>query len=238
MKLKSLKLILIAVFVTLPFSIPILKGEASSTPESDAPLSSGMGSVETLEANYKVWAAEYERNGGERNLIVPMSANKGVSTEQAAAYGMATLNLIDQTVSVEVRGFADTDKLDFWLIDNRSGADRTLAPETGDAMARVGALSREGGVAKLDASFGGQVSADFEPDFIAITRAGKSPVEDRLLTGQTTLFQKLYRSDKQGRFGQLSDSDKAAQTSGEERDIRAVGRLAESAGQCAGRADT
>ncbi|HKQ72252.1 MAG TPA: hypothetical protein VJ810_00895 [Blastocatellia bacterium] len=214
MKLKSVKLILIAVFVTIPFSIPLLRGEASSTPDSDAALSSGMGSVETLEANYRAWAADFERNGGERNLIIPMSANRGVSTEQAAAYGMATLNLIDQTVSVEVRGFANTDKLDFWLIDNRSGAERTLAPESGDAMARVGALSYEGGVARLDASFGGQIPADFEPDFIAITRAGKSPVEDRLLTGQTTLFQKLYRSEKQGRFGVLSDSAQPSQPAG------------------------
>jgi hypothetical protein len=218
MKLKAVKLLVISAFALLPLAIPLLRGDASATSEGEKLLSTGLGNVETLQANYRAWAADFERQGGERNILLPLGANPGVATGQATAAGMAKLNLIEQKVSVEVRGLAATDELDFWLIDNRSG---TLVPEPGDAMVRVGSLSNADGVARLDASFGGAITADFEPDFIAITRAGKSPVEERLLTGQTTLFQRLYHSEKQGRFGVLSDSDEPAAQKG------LLGRLAD-----------
>jgi hypothetical protein len=72
-------------------------------------------------------------------------------------------------------------------------------------------LRSAGRVANLEADFSNLVPEDFEPDFIAITSAGKSPVEDRLLTAQTTLYHRLYHSEKLGRFGSLSDSDQSAQ---------------------------
>jgi cytochrome c peroxidase len=214
MKLKAAKLLVLSVFLLLPLAIPLLRSEASATSESEKLLSSGLGSVETLQANYRAWAADFERQGGERNILLPLGANPGVATGQSAAAGLVKLNLIEQTVSVEVKGLAATDELDFWLVDNRSGAAGTLVPEPGDAMVRVGSLSVTDGVARLDASFGSAVTADFEPDFIAITRAGKSPIEERLVTGQTTLFQKLYHSEKQGRFGVLSDSAEPAAQKG------------------------
>src|SRR5262249_35298353 len=51
----------------------------------------------------------------------------------------------------------------------------------------------------------------FEPDFIAVTSAGKSPVEDRLLTAQTTLYQKLYHSAKLSQFGVLGGEPEPAE---------------------------
>ena len=191
--------------------LSLLRAKYHLIPENDSLLSTGLGSVETLEAGYKAWAANFEQNGGERNIILPMSSSRVTTSKQASGYGLAKLNLIDKTVSVEVRGFPETEALDFWLIDNASASGGTVLPEEVDALVRVGSLSHEGGVAKLDASFGHEVSPDFEPDLIAITPAGKSPVEDRLLTGQTTLFHRLYHSEKQGRFGVLPDSDKPAQ---------------------------
>jgi hypothetical protein len=211
MKPRTFKLTVLFTFLLCTIGGLIFEGEVSSNPENDSLLSTGLGSVETLEAGYKAWTDNFEQNGGERNIILPMSSSRVTTSEQASAYGLATLNLIDKTVSVEVRGFPESDALDFWLIDNASASGGTVLPEEGDALVRVGSLSHEDGVAKLDASFGQEVSPDFEPDFIAVTPAGKSPVEERLLTGQTTLFHRLYHSEKQGRFGVLSDSDKSGQ---------------------------
>jgi cytochrome c peroxidase len=211
MKPRTFKLTVLFSFLLSTVGGLILEGRVSSNPENDSLLSTGLGSVETLEAGYKAWAADFEQNGGERNIILPMSSSRVTTTAQASAYGLAKLNLIDKTVSVEVRGFSETAALDFWLIDNASASGGTVLPEAVDALVRVGSLSHEGGVAKLDASFSTEVSPDFEPDFIAITPAGKSPIEERLLTGQTTLYHKLYHSEKQGRFGVLPDRDKPAQ---------------------------
>lgn len=214
MKPRTLKLTILFSFLLSTVGGLILESNTSSNPENDSLLSTGLGNVETLEAGYKDWAAKFEQAGGERNLILPMGSSRLTATEPASASGVAKLNLVDKTVSVEVRGFPETAALDFWLIDNASTAGGTVLPEEGDALVRVGSLSYEGGVAKLDAGFGTDVAPDFEPDFIAVTHAGKSPVEERLLTGQTTLFQRLYHSEKQGRFGVLPDSDKPAKPAG------------------------
>src|SRR5262245_21100259 len=187
MKLKTTKLLIISSLILFSFWMTNSKGEASSTTEDQTLLSTGLGNVETLRASYETWAADFEKNGGEKNIILPMSSGQGVSTEQPGAAGLAKLNLVDKSVSVEVRGYPETEELDFWLVDNKTGQGRTILPEPGDVMMRVGSLKSDGGVAKLDAGFSNQEPKDFEPDFIAITRAGKSPVEDRLLTAQTTL---------------------------------------------------
>lgn len=212
MKPRTLKLTILFSFLLFIFGglilVELIESKVSSNHENTSLLSTGMGSVETLEAGYKAWAANFEQNGGERNIILPMTSSRVTASQQASAYGLAKLNLVDKTVSVEVKGLPETEAVDFWLVDNASASGGTVLPEEVDALVHVGSLSHKGGVAKLDASFGHEVSPDFEPDFIAITPAGKSPVEMRLLTGQTTLFHRLYHSEKQGRFGVLPDGDK------------------------------
>jgi cytochrome c peroxidase len=208
MKPKTLKLVVISSLFLLSFWAILSKGEASPAAQGQSLSSTGLGSVETLQASYDTWAADFEKNGGERNIILPMNANRGLSTERPGAYGLARLNLIDKRVMVEARGFSEAEQLDFWLVDNAAGQG-TLLPEQGDVMVRVGSLRSAGGVAKLDASFSGQEPENFEPDFVAITRAGESPVEEMLLTAQTTLYHRLYHSAAQGRFGALTDSVQA-----------------------------
>src|SRR5215813_8341001 len=188
MNSKTLKLIVVCSLVVFSLWITILKGEASSTADDPTLLSTGIGSPETLQASYDAWASNFEKNGGERNIILPMNASEAIATHQQGVYGMATLNLIDRRVSVEVRGVSPTAELDLWLVDNKAGEGRTVLPEAGDAMVWVGTLKADGGVAKLDAAFSDQEPEGFEPDFIAVTTSGKSPVEDRLLTAETTLF--------------------------------------------------
>jgi len=147
MKPRTFKLTIISLFVLSLCGGIILQGEASSNPHDDGLLSTGLGSVETLEAAYKDWAAKFEQNGGERNIVLPLSAGKLSEATSSAAYGLAQLNLIDKTVAVEVRGLPETAMLDFWLIDNASASGGTVLPEAGDTLVRVGSLSYEGGVA-------------------------------------------------------------------------------------------
>jgi hypothetical protein len=211
MKLKTIKLLVVSSLVLFSFWVTNPKGEASSTTESQTLLSTGLGNVETLRASYETWAADFDKNGGERNIILPMNSGQGKLTEHQGASGLVKLNLVDKRVSAEVRGVPETEELDFWLVDNKPGQGRAILPEPGDVMVKVGSLRSAAGIAKLDAGFSNQEPDDFEPDFIAITRAGKSPVEDRLLTAQTTLYHRLYHSAKLGQFGILSDGDRIEQ---------------------------
>ena len=213
MKAKTLKLLVLSSLVLFSFWLTTSKGEATSTADNQTLSSTGLGNTETLQASYATWVADFEKNGGEKNITLPMNSSQAVSAQQAGAFGLAKLNLVDKNVSVEVRGFPESEELDLWLVDNLTGEGRTLLPEAGDTMVKVGSLRSAASIANLDTDFSNLVPQDFEPDFIAITSRGKSPVENRLLTAQTTLYHRLYHSEQMGRFGVLSDSELTEQPS-------------------------
>ncbi len=203
MKVKILKLLVLAFLITA-CALPVLflSGKASS--ETDpAPASLGRSSVEAFNANYKAWEAQYEKNGGDRNLVLAMGWFKGLSTGQSRASGVARLNLIDGVVSVEINGLSNEEGWDLWMIDSVAGS--SIMPEPNDAMRHLGSLSFDGKLAKFEANLGSDTFTSFDMDLIIVTRAGKNPTEDRTLVGTTSLFPRLYRSAQRGQF--LADAD-------------------------------
>ncbi|HKQ74453.1 MAG TPA: hypothetical protein VJ810_12250 [Blastocatellia bacterium] len=206
MKLRLVKLVTIATVVACALYVALSSYKTSSVSASESEyVSTGYGTVENLEANYKEWEAQYEKEGGDRNWTLAMGWFKGLSTEQTYAKGRATVNLIDGTVSVAIDGLPKEEGWDVWLIDSDAGS---ILPEASDNILRIGSLQHEGKVAKLKADLGDCAFADFELDLIMVTRAGMSPIENRVLVGTTTLFHRLYRSKQRGEFGALSDHPK------------------------------
>ena len=198
---KRAQLALIAFLMAFVVPMVLSGGEASS----DSEQLSTMNSADYLLADYKVWEAKYVENGGDRNMVMSMGYMKGLSTEKMNASGQVTLNLIDGTVSVQAEGLSRREAWDFWLIDN--GRRSSVTPDADDAMVLVGSLKHGDQFAKLEANLGSEVFVNFDPDLYVVTRAGKSPEEERILVGTTTLFHRLYRSGQRGQFGQLADMD-------------------------------
>lgn len=191
----------------------------SETPSSaDTKLTStGLGNVESLEASYKAWEQEYVKNGGDRNMVVPMGPFKGLATVESYAHGKVTLNIVDGTVSVEAMGLPESGSYDFWMVDN--GAGSSIMPDSDDNMTRVGTLKRMGDVQKLEANLGSEAFEDFDPDLFIVTRAGKDPPADRIIVGTTTLFHRLYRSSQRGHFGVLADAEPQTLPATDERGV-------------------
>ena len=206
MKKRIIKLGVLAFLLLSWVSLLLVSGITPADSEGQF-ATTGVGEVGTLEANYKAWAADFEKTGGDRNIIMSIGWFKGLSTEATKAGGRVRLNLIDGVVSVTTNGLSPAERWDVWLVDNRSGAGRTVMPEPGDDMMRVGTLKHDGKVASLEATLGGDAFANFEVDLVVVTRSGKQPTEERALAGITTLFHKLYRSEKQGQFGVFKDTD-------------------------------
>jgi len=205
MRIKILKLSVLAL-VTVACALPLLflSGTASSETDS-APASLGLSSVEAFNANYKAWEAEYVKKGGDRNLVLAMGWFKGLSTGESRASGVARLNLVDGVISVEINGLSKAEGWDLWMIDSVAG--RSIMPEADDNMRRLGSLSFDGKLASYYANLGADTFASFDMDLIVVTKAGKSPTEDRTLVGTTSLFPRLYRSAQRGQFGVLPDAD-------------------------------
>ena len=209
MKIKTLKLSAIG-FLVCVLPVLLLSGGAASSDSENKLLYTGMSSAELLLADYKSWEADYLEKGGDRNMVMSMGWFKGLSTENTAASGWVKLNLIDGTVSVEAGGLSKDEGWDLWLIDN--GPRSSVVPDSDDVMVRVGSLSHKGKISMLEANLGSEAFSEFDPDLYIVTRAGKSPVEERVLVGSTTLFHRLYRSGQRGHFGVLADAEPTAPT--------------------------
>jgi hypothetical protein len=204
MRIRILKLLaLCSLIIACALSVLVLGGKASSTTDS-APAGLGLSSVETFNANYKAWEEQYVKNGGDTNMVLAMGWFKGLSTGQSYASGVARLNLIDGIVSVEIDGLSKEENWDLWMIDSAAGS---IMPEPADDMRRLGSFSFDGKKARYYATLGSDTFKSFDLDLMIVTKAGKSPTEDRTLVGTTSLFPRLYRTAQRGKFGVLPDAD-------------------------------
>lgn len=205
MKIKALKLLTLG-FLTIACALPVLFFSGKTSSEPDPSLAGlGLGSLQTLNSNYKAWEAEYVKNGGDKNMVLAMGWFKGLSTGNSYAKGIAKINLVDGIVSVEINGLAKNEGWDLWMVDSAAG--RSIMPEPDDAMMQLGSLTHEGKVARLQSNLGSDAFTKFDMDLIVVTKAGMSPMEDRTLIGTTSLFHRVYRSAQKGQFGVLADAD-------------------------------
>jgi hypothetical protein len=206
MNIKSAKLAVVAFLMAC--SVPVLLMNSSASSDTSHELTStGFGTVENLEASYKAWETEYVANGGDRNLTLSIGPFKGMSTEYVDAKGYVKLNLVDGIVKADIKGLPASEGWDLWIMDDTTG---TALPEPGDNVVRVGSLTATDGVATIEAKLGDAAFTDFQPDLVVVTRAGKNPIEDRILLATTSLFHELYWSAQRGEFGVLRNNANAA----------------------------
>ena len=104
----------------------------------------------TLELFYLGWQKSYLDRGGDRNVDILVGWLQGLSTEPSEARGRVRLNLIDGTIRAEVQGLQGQ-PADLWLVDNQEGPGRTVRPEPGDRMIRIGRLQTQGGAGRVAA---------------------------------------------------------------------------------------
>ena len=161
---------------------------SSSEPQISSEVA-GLGSVSNLQKNYERWSESYDATNPE-GPVLTMLWTRGLSNEFSKAKGIAQLNLEKETVSVRIKGLGDTDIADVWLVDNQPGSGRSVMPEQGDNMMKVGSLQFDGDKAWLDAKIAGL--AEFQLDMIVLARRDGTPGHDGVLYGTTSLFQKVY----------------------------------------------
>jgi len=161
----------------------------SSPEQQTASAVVGVGSVSNLQKTYDNWSRAYGASEP-TGPVLTMLWTRGLSSEFSSAKGIAQLDLERNTVSVRIDGLGDTEISDVWLVDNLPGFGRTVIPEEGDHLVRIGSLKFENGNAWLDAQV--ENLADFQLDMIVLSRNGGAPGKDGVLYGTTSLFQKVF----------------------------------------------
>jgi cytochrome c peroxidase len=152
----------------------------------------------SMDRTYAEWQARYVKNGGDRNVIVGLGWVRGLSKEFSTALGRVDLDMLRGEISAEVDGLEGT-AADVWLVDNQDGPGRSVMPEAGDRMVRVGRLEPQGRRARVTASLGRSFFDGFELDLVVVTRAGKTPAESVILCGSRPFYERLYTRARMAR---------------------------------------
>jgi hypothetical protein len=187
-----------ALLVGLPPALLLIAGSMSESPlrvaEPADPLRALVAEQSTLELVYHEWQKRYVAAGGDRNVFVGLGWAEGLSTEPSKARGRVELDLLDGAVRAEVQGL-EGQPADVWLIDNQDGPGRTVQPEPGDRMVRIGRL--EGAhAAQAAARLGADFFHGFELDLVVVARAGQTPATSRVLLGSRPYFERLYTTTR------------------------------------------
>jgi cytochrome c peroxidase len=198
-KIKLLPLVLGAALILGLPPVLLLTADLSQEPPLPAvkptdPLRALIAQDSTFENFYRDWQKGYLAAGGDRDVFISLGWTEGLSTERSTARGELHLDMIDGKVRAEVRGL-DGGPADLWLVDNQDGPGRTVQPEPGDRMVRIGRL-QGGSSARIAAWLGEEFFRGFELDLAVVSPSGKTPAESRLLLGGRPYFERLYTTTR------------------------------------------
>src|SRR5579859_7714095 len=115
--------------------------------------------------------------------------------------GEVFFNFTARTVSATLRGIPVGSNFDLWFVKNVPGSGRTVKPESGDILFKVGALVRStdpnthcgGGTdcASIENLALGN-NFDFDLDMVVATRRGQSPTVSRIAVGARGILEKRF----------------------------------------------
>ena len=165
----------------------------------------GTRGAQKVTAAYADWVKQHDANGGDRNVAVTLGHWKALSAAFTRARGIATLDLIQGTVSVVVSGLSRAESWDVWLVDHRARSPSQRHPRARRCEDQVGRLAQADDTDTLVARLGPAAFERFHVDLVVVAPAGGDPDTTGLLFGAPSLFQRLYTSLRNERLLRLSD---------------------------------
>lgn len=159
----------------------------SAPPE--APLT-GHGEAATLRAVLERWQKHQASRAAPETLTVPLLPSPALGLSSMAR-GLLRLNLLNGSLEVTAEGLPADAPFTLWLVDNRPGPGRSVQPEKGDVLQKVGDFKASAeGSASFRTLLPWELLAEFELDLAVITRRGE-PLEPGVLYGSPHLLQRL-----------------------------------------------
>ncbi len=174
-------------------------------------LAVGHGDVATLKSAFDGWRETYEKNGGSPELLrLAMGYSKALSSEYTRAHARMEFNLLNGALSFKTAGLKDGG-YDLWFVDDGANPGNTVRPDPQDTLLKVGTVSVKAGKGDLQTRLTREQLAGFTMESVVLTQAGKTPVENVVITGSPDLMTKLYYSSQLWPIASLSDAPAANQ---------------------------
>jgi len=178
-----------ALLVLTTYSAAAAPTEPAAQRSPIEPLKKLIAQSSNLALAYQDWETAYLARGGDRNVVVGFGWSRDFSSEWSPATGKIRLDLIGGKVAAEVKGLGDLEA-DLWLVDN--DPDKSVLPQAGERMIRVGRLQKDGELARVSRQLGPALFHDFEVDLVVVTRAGRTPVHGMVLLGTRPYFETIF----------------------------------------------
>lgn len=174
--LLALALIPAGYFLT-DMAAPVLQGlQAEATG-----IAVGQGKTSNLQTTYQRWLKGYEATPVSE-IPVGLVWNKGLSSEFSEARGLAKIDLQNGQVRVKVQGLTDENIATVWLLDRHQNT-RSI---------KLGQLAFTGEGAWLNTRVDPGSLQDFQINWVVVAHKGADPMQQGVLFGSISLFQRVY----------------------------------------------
>lgn len=193
--------------------------DSSSDSETSAVLGQAITSEDGLSDAYALFKTQFvDRLGFDKTFPIGYGYHPGLSTEKLTIGGRTPKGQAKITFAVRnAQGRITTNgainatledvppgvSFDLWFVKNVAGAGRTVAPEPGDLVKKIGSFTGTSpfGGKSLSVPVTAQQNSDldrFDLDLIVVTRAGQQPSASRVVVGARTLLEKRFFRERAG----------------------------------------
>jgi len=174
--------------------VALLVWALPTQPVAAASRGNGNGSLESV---YQRWSAARPR--GDRDVIrIGIAGARGL-TPPSRARGVFEANVQTGAVSVRIRRLGQPAEV--WLVDNQPGAGlgAGILPDAGDALKLLGRLELEGFESTLSTQLDAAFFDSFQIDLVVVTSVGTTPLDERLLIGALSGFERRRLAERSPR---------------------------------------
>lgn len=170
-------------------------------PESVGVTTAAVTTEDGLADAFALFSGDMAFTGLDSTFFMGAGYHAGLSTERVALAGLppasasVQFRFSQQQIFALLSGIDTTQSYDLWLVKNVAGSGRTVKPETGDTMLKVGSFSTIAGTNARSLTVNVGTNVNFDLDMVVVTRAGQSPTASRVLVGSRTVLEKrLFRA--------------------------------------------
>lgn len=153
---------------------------------------------------FQVFVQNFLADGQDQRFTIGFGFHEGLVTQRVAvagatASGSATLIFAEGRVQATLRNVPDNQRFDLWFVKNLPGNGRTVRPDSGDQLRRIGAFtpSAQATTHTLDIAVGA-AGVNFDLDQVVVTAAGRSPISSVVAAGARTLLEKRFFRERAG----------------------------------------
>jgi hypothetical protein len=196
--------LLVAGYLAAGCSGPALEGEQAPPPAADSVQAVTTAAEDGLADAYAGFKELFVGFGLDARYRIGFGHHPGLSTERLAnaqghlPRGAAVLDFAAKRVTATLHDAPPTGNFDLFFVKNVAGSGRTVRPESGDQVLKVGSFTGTGSDKTLEVVLAGN-GINFDLDLLVVTRKGQQPSASRIALGARTIFEKRFFRERAGK---------------------------------------